>query len=119
LYDERGKATADLIGLYDEEPEKVDQIMLRHPIDSSRFRTLHRDSITKIEPLHEQYLDRGTLVAELPSIERLRERRREDVRSLDTGVRRLINPHIYHVSLTQQLWTLKQELIASAEQQTR
>jgi len=29
-------------------------------------------------------------------------------------VRRLVNPHIYHVSLTQALWDLKQSLIDSA-----
>jgi nicotinate phosphoribosyltransferase len=32
---------------------------------------------------------------------------------LDPGVKRLINPHIYHVSLTRRLWDLKQELIKS------
>jgi nicotinate phosphoribosyltransferase len=36
------------------------------------------------------------------------------VRRLDPGVRRLMNPHIYHVSLTQELWDLKQDLIRSA-----
>jgi nicotinate phosphoribosyltransferase len=38
------------------------------------------------------------------------------VAALDSGIRRLVNPHIYHVSLTQQLWDLKQELIAQALQ---
>jgi nicotinate phosphoribosyltransferase len=34
-------------------------------------------------------------------------------------VTRLLNPHIYHVSLTQRLWDLKQDLIASAMEQSR
>jgi len=29
-------------------------------------------------------------------------------------VRRIMNPHIYHVSLTQPLWNLKQKLIEAA-----
>jgi nicotinate phosphoribosyltransferase len=29
-------------------------------------------------------------------------------------VRRLVNPHIYHVSLSQRLWDLKQALLKSA-----
>jgi nicotinate phosphoribosyltransferase len=33
---------------------------------------------------------------------------------LDPGIRRLVNPHIYHVSLSQELWELKQNLIAEA-----
>jgi nicotinate phosphoribosyltransferase len=43
----------------------------------------------------------------------MRERRRADIERLDPGVKRLINPHIYHVSLTEELWKLKQSLIAS------
>jgi nicotinate phosphoribosyltransferase len=44
----------------------------------------------------------------------MRERRRSDVARLDPGVKRLLNPHIYHVSLTQRLWELKQELVGAA-----
>jgi hypothetical protein len=29
-----------------------------------------------------------------------------------------MNPHIYHVSLTQELWELKQELIRSAAEKS-
>jgi nicotinate phosphoribosyltransferase len=32
---------------------------------------------------------------------------------LDAGVKRLVNPHVYHVSLSEQLWDLKQRLISS------
>ena len=46
-------------------------------------------------------------------MEQMRERRRADLDKLDSGVRRLINPHIYHVSLTPALWQLKQDLIKS------
>ena len=59
-------------------------------------------------------LSEGRLVYELPSIEEMRSRRRSDVEKLDAGVRRLMNPHIYHVSLTKPLWDLKQELIRTA-----
>ena len=34
--------------------------------------------------------------------------------ALDAGVRRLLNPHIYHVSLTDRLWNLKQDLVNDA-----
>jgi nicotinate phosphoribosyltransferase len=37
------------------------------------------------------------------------------VARLDPGVRRLVTPHIYHVSLSQKLWDLKQELIREAK----
>jgi nicotinate phosphoribosyltransferase len=58
-------------------------------------------------------------VYELPTIDQIRKRRQADVRGLDPGVRRLMNPHVYHVSLTQRLWDLKQELIRTAMQKSQ
>jgi nicotinate phosphoribosyltransferase len=48
----------------------------------------------------------------------MRQRRIEDVDRLDPGVKRLLNPHIYHVSLTDQLWQEKQALIASVTEKS-
>jgi len=74
---------------------------------------LDRDNMSEIEPLLIDILRDGKLVYDLPSIEDMRERRRADVQRLDPGVKRLMNPHIYHVSLSERLWNLKQELIQS------
>lgn len=114
IYDQRGKATADLLGLEGENPREQGQIILRHPSRSSKFRTLQSDEITRVEPLLVDILVEGKLVADLPPIDQLRERRDKDVERLDPGVRRLMNPHIYHVSVTEKLWNMKQELVASA-----
>ena len=114
IYDKRGKATADLLSLDDEDPREMEEIVLHHPTEHTVYRTLARDEIREIEPLLVDVLDEGELVYDLPSIEQIRERRQADVKRLDPGVKRLINPHVYHVSLTQRLWELKQELIESA-----
>jgi nicotinate phosphoribosyltransferase len=58
-------------------------------------------------------LQEGKLVYDLPRIEDMRRRREEDTERLDPGVKRLMYPHEYHVSLTERLWDLKQELIQS------
>jgi len=92
----------------------MDRIVLRHATDQTKFRILERRALSEIEPLLVQYLNEGQLVAELPDLEAMRARRIADVERLDAGVRRLMYPHIYHVSLTQQLWDLKQDLIRSA-----
>jgi nicotinate phosphoribosyltransferase len=83
IYDQRGKATADLLSLENEQPNNSERIVLHHPTQPSKFR------------------------------EFLRARRDADVERLDPGVRRLMNPHIYHVSLTDDLWKMKQDLIDS------
>jgi nicotinate phosphoribosyltransferase len=114
LYDQRGKATADLLTLDGEDPRQAGEIVLRHPTDHTKYRTLARGSISEIEMLLVDVLREGKLVYDLPSIEEIRKRRVEDVSRLDTGVRRLMYPHIYHVSLSQNLWDLKQDLIRAA-----
>jgi nicotinate phosphoribosyltransferase len=119
IYDRRDHATADLLSLEDEDPRDMDRVVLQHPTDHTRRRTLARDEIAQIEPLLVDVLQEGRLVYDLPTLEAMRERRRADVARLDPGVRRLLNPHIYHVSLTERLWELKQELIRSAMEMSR
>ena len=114
IYDQRGKATADLLSLEDERPGQQDEIVLRHPSRGSKYRTLSREEVIEVEPLLVDIIRDGKLVVELPPIEDLRLRRDADVGRLDPGVRRLMNPHIYHVSVTENLWKMKQELVASA-----
>jgi nicotinate phosphoribosyltransferase len=61
--------------------------------------------------LHETILKDGEVVYDFPSLEQIRQTREEDIKRLHSGVRRLMNPHNYHVSLTDKLWNLKEELI--------
>lgn len=111
IYDQRGHATADLLSLEDEDPRGVARLVLRHPSDHTRLRHLLAREISAIEPLHVDILRGGHLVYDLPDLETIRQQRVADVARLDIGVKRLVNPHIYHVSLTQRLWDLKQDLI--------
>ncbi len=53
----------------------------------------------------------GKQMVPSPPMEEIRARRREDLEKLDPGVKRMVNPHIYHVSLTQKLLELKQGLV--------
>jgi nicotinate phosphoribosyltransferase len=114
LYDERGTATADLVCLADENPQDQETIVLRHPIDHSKRRLVDRSRLSRLEPLLTEVLRDGRLQTELPAMEAIRRQRQHDIDHLDAGVRRLVNPHIYHVSLSERLWNLKQELISKA-----
>lgn len=116
IYDGRGKATADLLSLPGEDPGEMDAITLHHPSDQTKFRKLQRSEISEVEPLLINVLVEGELVYDLPTVEEMRERRIADIERLDPGVRRIMNPHVYHVSLSQKLWDLKLALIESAAQ---
>jgi nicotinate phosphoribosyltransferase len=115
LYDKRGHATADLLSLADEDPHHMETIVLHHVIDHPKQRTLDQSQLTEIEPLLVDVWAKGQLLQESPSLAAIRERRRQDLERLDTGVKRIMNPHIYHVSLTQRLWERKQQLITSTK----
>jgi len=114
IYDQRHKATADLLTLEDETIDPGAPLVLRHPSDHTKLRTLQPAQISRIEPLHEEVVRSGKVIYDAPPLDALRQRRAADVEALDPGVRRLVNPHIYHVSLSEALWGLKQELIAEA-----
>lgn len=119
VYDSQGQATADLLSLEDEDPRTENELVLRHPAMHQKYRTLRREEISQIEPLLVDVLDEGRLVYDLPDIEAMRAQRHSDVERLHAGVRRLMHPHIYHVSLTQRLWDYKQSLIAATLGQER
>jgi nicotinate phosphoribosyltransferase len=113
VYDSRGRATADVVGLADEELANR-EIVLHHPHREGVFRRIQHDNITAIENLLVEVFRSGRRVASQPSLEEMRQRRITDLERLDVGVRRLINPHIYHVSLTEQMKALQLELIDEA-----
>ncbi len=111
LYNSKGKANADLLTLEDEEPSTNDDILLHHASSQSKKRILTKEHISRIEPLLETILDNGKQVYEFPSIEEMREKRKKDIECLDPGVKRLINPHYYHVSISEKLYKMKMNLI--------
>jgi nicotinate phosphoribosyltransferase len=119
IYDQRGNATADLVSLEGEDPRQMENIVLRHPTDHTKFRVLNKEDPSQVESLLIDVVSEGKLVYEFPSIDEIRVTRQTDVERLDAGVRRLMYPHIYHVSLTQRLWDLKQQLISTAMQESR
>jgi nicotinate phosphoribosyltransferase len=111
VYDGRGLATADVISTADEDLGQAAGLVLRHPTDEGRSRTLTEGDISRIEPLLEDAVADGRRLGDPPSIEDMRALRRADLATLDPGVKRLMNPHIYHVSLTHRLWEFKQLLV--------
>jgi nicotinate phosphoribosyltransferase len=111
IYDERGTASVDLIALAAEDPATAEQLVLHHPVVEGSQRTIGREAISDMESLLADVMVEGETVCDPPDLEQLRNRRRADLERLDPGVRRLINPHVYHVSLSEELYGLKRELL--------
>jgi nicotinate phosphoribosyltransferase len=111
LYDQRGLATVDLMSLTDEDLEYP--LEIHHHRESGVARVLDASRVSATEDLLEKALleppvDDPAVVAEA------RKRRVADLERLDLGVKRLVNPHVYHVSVTKRLADLKAQLVAEA-----
>ena len=113
VYDQRGLATADVIGIASEDPFITDTIELYHPFLELQ-RHIERSSIAEVEPLLVEVFTQGKSTIGRESLNDIRSRREADLDRLDPGVRRLVNPHIYHVSLTRRMKELQRTLVASA-----
>ncbi|MCP4201316.1 MAG: nicotinate phosphoribosyltransferase [bacterium] len=114
VYDRRDTATVDVLALASENVVEAGRLELHHPIREDLTRTLMACEISSVEPLLADAVRDGEPVGPPPSIEEMRARRQRDLSRLDPGVRRLVNPHVYHVSLTRELWELKQNLVTEA-----
>ncbi len=111
MYNNNNKATADLIGLDEEEINTTQVLSLHHPTDPAKHRKITQNHISKSEPLLVEILKDGMQVYNFPSIDEIKRTLANDLELLDPGVKRLINPHVYHVSLTNKLWDLKTKMI--------
>jgi nicotinate phosphoribosyltransferase len=116
LYDNRGLATADVIALRDEELRVGETIELHHP-QLHLSRSLPPSRVSQIEELLEVVFRDGKRADGQPDLATMRERRRYDLERLDPGVRRLVNPHIYHVSLTTAMKELRRQVISEATEE--
>lgn len=113
FYDARGLATADVVALAGEEIPRSGNLDLFHPHRDAR-RSLDVSALSAMEHLMTRVFERGQRTDGSPDIEQLRARRIADLSRLDPGVRRLVNPHIYHVSLTPGMKQLQRDLVAEA-----
>jgi nicotinate phosphoribosyltransferase len=115
LYDRRGKAVADVLGLAGENLAEQDPLHLYHPVNLDVHRSYAASEISEIEPLLVEVLHEGQPVGPQATLAAMRRARERDVERLDPGVCRIMNPHTYHVSLTARLRGLKQELIRAVQ----
>ena len=111
LYDRRNKAVCDVLAMEDERLDEVSELQLHHPVDFNVQRTLRREELSRVERLCLELPRHGPDSPLEDTIAQMRLRRDHDLESLDDGVKRMVNPHIYHVSLTRKLWELKQKLV--------
>jgi nicotinate phosphoribosyltransferase len=109
IKDAQGMAVADVLSLEGEAPPKPGKrYAFWHPAADYRhfFHT-----VESAEPLLKIRLSRGEPVEEQPSLRDIQRRVKAGLEIFDQSYKRLLNPHIYKVSVTGGLRDLKLELI--------
>ncbi len=114
LYDESGMARADILALEDEIIEPGKEYRYFHTMVDYRQFTFKASSV---KPMLKLRLSKGQRVEpKLSDAEQLKISRRrmmEEIETLDASYKRILNPHIYKVSMTEKLKDLKLEFIKS------
>ena len=109
FFGEDGAPLADLIALDDESFEVGEAHTLYHPaIDYRKFRL---ERYADFEALLQPVMEGGHRVGGSPSLDKIRSRTLESLDSLDETYTRIINPHVYKVSISARLKETKQHLI--------
>ena len=109
LYDKNtDKAIADLICLMEENFDNLDKIEIFHPDFSWKRKTV---SNFYAKNLVVQIIKQGKLVYEFPTVKEIAEYHKSSYAEFWNEYKRMLNPHIYKVDLSQKLYDLKQKLL--------
>ena len=107
---ETGKAEADLICVYDETVDDTQPIELFDPINTWKRKTLEHFTATELQvPIFHG----GKQVYSLPTLSDIRKHCAEEIEGMWDEVRRFTNPHNYYVDLSEKLWQIKHDMIAT------
>ena len=100
---------ADLICLAEEEPRPGVAYTFHHP--TGDYRSFHLSDYHAITPLLRQQMKAGRTITPWPPLATIQMRARDELARLDDTFKRLINPHLCKVSLSDRLFELKARLI--------
>lgn len=112
FYDASGSAIADLIAL-DAELIRPDRgFTFFHPMIDKDYFTVRESAYSTIKPMLSPKVESGNRLVPRRPLNEIRDYVIGQLESLHVSYKRLINPHIYKVSLSRRLKDLKQELLA-------
>jgi nicotinate phosphoribosyltransferase len=116
LRDNQGMSVADILSLEDDDGpvnsfERGNRYVFWHP--SADYRHFYHTLDGAAEPLLKLRIENGNPISPMPSLEEIRRHTMADLETFDNSYKRLLNPHIFKVSITEGLRQLKLDLIRS------
>jgi nicotinate phosphoribosyltransferase len=111
IYDKKQREIrADLIALEEEKISADRDLVLFDARDTWKTTTLKKDNY-ELREMMEPIFKNGKLVYDSPSVAEIKEYAEKEKESLGAEYKRLTNPHIMKVDLSDELYELKQKLI--------
>ena len=110
IYDKDNMAFADLIALKEEIFDTSKPLTIVHPTDKWKKTTFIPGEYT-MRPLLEKVMEGGKLINELPTLEEIRNYCHREKETFWDEYKRIDNPHIYKVDLSDGLTELKDSMI--------
>lgn len=107
FFDRDQQAIADLVALDDEHFDVHQDITFHHPLSEADFFVLKASRGAYCKPLLKPVMQSGKAVVETPTLQQLQGVVKESLGHFHSTYKRLINPHIYKVSLSRRLRDLK------------
>ena len=106
-----GRAAADLIALREEQFDSTKPLTLFHPVETWKKTTFTDYTIKDITV---KIIDSGKVVYDFPDVKDIIKYAKESFDEFWAEYKRLINPHIYKVDLSDKLYELKKQLLRNA-----
>lgn len=103
-----GKVEGDYISLIHERPDQLDSLFMFHPVHTYINKTVNN---FHARPLLSPIFQEGKLVYNLPSIEEIKAYASQNIDCLWDEHKRILNPQVYPVDLSQELYDLKMQSI--------
>ncbi len=108
--DANGSALADLITLDHERIDLDSDVVCYHPSNEADFFTMKRTKFASARAMLGCVMEGGQRVSPAPKLPKIRAHVAECLATFHDSYKRMMNPHIYKVSLSKELKTLKTQL---------
>ncbi len=112
FYDESGMMRGDVLFLEDETPNFDKPTRAYHPMFPHIYKAYPPEF--EREELSVPVFVNGKRVYETPPLEQIQQNTKKNLDRLGSEFKRFQNPHVYHVSLSEKLFRVKQELLMNA-----
>jgi nicotinate phosphoribosyltransferase len=109
FHDAKGSPLADLIDFEGAQFTSGQKITFHHPFMDYRHFSLETSG--KVTPLLEKKMEAGKIIAARPALGDIRKRTLAQLENLDPTYTRILNPHVYKVSISEALGKLKVSMI--------